>query len=58
MMGVLRQQLSDLLLPGNRTIRKLIMVAMLAFLTFGITGLGVFTLMYSCLLYTSPSPRD
>ena len=56
MMGVLRQQLSDLLLPGNRTIRKLIMVAMLAFLTFGITGLGVFTLMYS--LSTMRAGRD
>ena len=56
MMGVLRQQLSDLLLPGNRTVRKLIMVAMLAFLTFGITGLGVFTLMYS--LSTMRAGRD
>ncbi len=56
MMGVLRQQLSDLLLPGNRTVRKLIMVAMLAFLTFGITGLGVVTLMYS--LSTLRAGRD
>ena len=47
MLSALRQQLSDLLLPSNKTVHKLIMMAMLAFLAFGISGLGVFTLMYS-----------
>lgn len=56
MLSVLRQQLSDLLLPSNKTVHKIIMMAMLAFLAFGITGLGVFTLMYS--LSTMRAGRD
>ena len=46
-MSVLRQKLSDSLPTSNKTVHVLIMMAMLLFLAFGITGLGVFTLMYS-----------
>ena len=47
MLSFLRQQLSDFLLPSNKTMHKLIIMAMLAFMTFGVTGLGAIALMYS-----------
>jgi UDP-GlcNAc:undecaprenyl-phosphate GlcNAc-1-phosphate transferase len=56
MLGLLRQRLSDLLLPSNNVSHKLIVMAVLAFLTFGATGLGAITLMYA--LSTMRAGRD
>ena len=56
MLGLLRQRLSDLLLPSDKTNHKLIIMAVLAFLTFGATGLGAITLMYA--LSTMRAGRD
>lgn len=56
MLGLLRQRLSDLLLPSEKTNHKLIVMAVLAFLTFGVTGLGAITLMYA--LSTMKAGRD